>query len=47
MSEQGAVLILAGGRSSRMGTNKAKLQIETTTLLDWQRGLAQWARRHC
>lgn len=37
MSEQGAVLILAGGRSSRMGTNKAKLQIETTTLLDWQR----------
>lgn len=33
---QGAVLILAGGRSRRMGTAKAQLPIANTTLLNWQ-----------
>lgn len=37
MTEQGAVLILAGGRSRRMGTDKAQLPMAGTTLLNWQR----------
>jgi molybdopterin-guanine dinucleotide biosynthesis protein A len=37
MNRQGAVLILAGGRSSRMGTDKAQLPMAGTTLLNWQR----------
>ncbi|MEX0624161.1 molybdenum cofactor guanylyltransferase [Saccharospirillum sp.] len=37
MVKQGAVLILAGGRSLRMGTDKARLPMADTTLLDWQR----------
>lgn len=48
MTEQGAVLILAGGRSRRMGTDKAQLPVAQTTLLNWQRqrlaalGLPVW-----
>lgn len=34
---KGAVLILAGGRSRRMGTDKARLPMANSTLLDWQR----------
>lgn len=37
MNKQGAVLLLAGGRSQRMGTDKALLPIAGTTLLNWQR----------
>lgn len=37
MNTTGAVLILAGGRSHRMGTDKAQLPIAGITLLDWQR----------
>ncbi|WP_108126344.1 molybdenum cofactor guanylyltransferase [Saccharospirillum mangrovi] len=33
----GAILILAGGQSRRMGFDKAQLPIASTTLLDWQR----------
>lgn len=48
MAEQGAVLILAGGRSRRMGTDKAQLQVREESLLEWQRhrllplGLPVW-----
>lgn len=37
VDKPGAVLILAGGRSRRMGTDKARLPMAGTTLLDWQR----------
>ena len=37
MGRTGAVLILAGGRSRRMGTDKARLPMASRTLLDWQR----------
>lgn len=48
MDNSGAVLILAGGRSRRMGTDKARLPMANSTLLDWQRerlaalGLGVW-----
>lgn len=37
MDRTGAVLILAGGRSRRMGTDKARLPMANSTLLGWQR----------
>lgn len=48
MFNDGAILILAGGRSRRMGRDKARLPVAGTTLLNWQRerlsslGLPVW-----
>lgn len=36
MADQGAVLILAGGRSRRMGRDKARLPVAQMSLLEWQ-----------
>ncbi len=37
MSSRSAVLVLAGGRSRRMGQDKSRLPFEGSTLLDWQK----------
>ncbi|GGX38059.1 molybdenum cofactor guanylyltransferase [Saccharospirillum salsuginis] len=37
MNAHSAVLVLAGGRSRRMGRDKAGLPVHGTTLLDWQK----------